>query len=101
MIYSDESTFYVLERENQVKIWRTDEEQLYLDCIEQVYTGRGRKLGIWRDISAQEPTEARSSDEIMDGQMYYGIFGRELKQSMAKLHDKDEIIAAVVKFREF
>ena len=92
VVFSDESTFYVLEKKNQVKIWRTDEEWLHPDCDEQVNTGRGGKLGIRRGISAQEPTEARIFDENIDGQMYYGILSGELKRSMVKLYDKDKII---------
>ena len=47
VIFSDESTFYVLQRKNQVKIWRTDEERLHPDCIQQLNTNNGGKLGIW------------------------------------------------------
>lgn len=92
VIFSDESTFYVLERKNQVKIWRTDEERLHQDCIQQVNTGRGGKLGIWGGISGQGPTEARIFDENMDGSMYCDVLSNELKRSMAKLQDKQKII---------
>ena len=77
VIFSDESRFYVLERKNQVEIWRTDEERLYLDCLQQVNTGRGEKLGIWEGISAQESTETRIFDENVDGHMYCNIFNGE------------------------
>ena len=55
-------------------------------------TSREEKLGIWGSISAQRPTEARNSDENMDGQMYCDIFSGELKRSIGKLHDEDERI---------
>ena len=54
VIFSDESTFYVLKRKNQVKIWRTDDEWLLPDCIQQMSTGDGGKAG----ISADETTAA-------------------------------------------
>ena len=44
VIFSDESTFYVLERKNQVKIWRIVEERLHEDYIEQVSKDKGGKL---------------------------------------------------------
>jgi transposase len=92
VIFSDESTFYVLQRKNQVKIWRTDEERLHQDCIQQVNTGNGGKVGIWGGISGQGTTEAKIFDENMDGHMYCNILSGELKRSMAKLHDKANII---------
>ena len=39
VIFSEESTFYVLKRKNHVKIWRTDDERLLPDCIQQMNTG--------------------------------------------------------------
>ena len=92
VIFSDESTFYVLERKNQVKIWRTDEEPLYQDCIQQGSIGKGGKLGIWGGISGQGPTEARIFDENMDGQTYCGVLSHELKRSIVKLPDKGKTI---------
>ena len=73
VIFSDESTVYMLERKNQVKIWRNDEERLHSDSIQQVNTGRGGKLSIWESISSLGPTEARIFDKDMDGQMYCDI----------------------------
>ena len=82
----------MLEKKNQVKIWRSDKERLHSECAEQVNIGRGGKLGIRRGISAMRPTKARIFDENMVGQMYCDVFSDELKRSMAKLHDKDKII---------
>ena len=87
-IFSDQSTFYVLERKNQVKIWRTDEERLH----QQVSTGKGGKLGIWRSISGQRPTEVRIFDKNMDEQTYCDVLNHELKRSIAILPDKGKII---------
>ncbi|CAF4073853.1 unnamed protein product [Rotaria sp. Silwood2] len=47
VIFSDESTFYVLKRKNQVKIWRSDDERLLPECVQQMNTGNGGKIGIW------------------------------------------------------
>jgi transposase len=46
VIFSDESTFYVLKRKNQVKIGRTDDERLLSECVEQMNTGNGGKVGM-------------------------------------------------------
>ena len=77
----------MLERKNQMKIRPTDKEWLHSDCIEQVNTGRGGKLGICGSISGQGPTKARIFDENMDGQMYCDIFSGKSKRLMAKPHD--------------
>ena len=71
---------------NQVKIWRSDEERLHPDCIQQVNTGMGEKLGIWEGISAQGPTKTRIFDENVDEQMYCHIFNGEYQwpNSMTK-----------------
>jgi len=92
VIFSDESTFYVLQRKNQVKIWRTDEERLHPDCIEQLTTGNGGKLGIWGGICGQGPTESKIYDGNMNGELYCSVLGGELKRSLNKLHNKEKII---------
>ena len=75
-----------------MKIWRTEEEWFHQDCIQQVSTGKGGKLGIWGGISSQGPIEARIFDEKMDGQWYCDVLNHELKRSIAKLSDKGKII---------
>ncbi|CAF4418049.1 unnamed protein product, partial [Rotaria magnacalcarata] len=92
VIFSDESTFCVLERKNQVKIWRTDEERLHPDCIQQVNTGRGGKLGIWCGISGRGTTEARIFNENMNESVYCEVLSNELKRSMNKFQDKAKLI---------
>ena len=47
MIFSAESTFYVLKRKNQCKIWHLEKEKLLPECIQQTNTGDGGKVGIW------------------------------------------------------
>ena len=79
VIFSDESTFYVLRRKNQCKIWRTDEERLHPDCIQQMNTGDGGKLG----ISGYGTTLSRIFDENMNGMTYCEVLRHELVQSMS------------------
>ena len=92
VIFSDDSTFYVLQRKNQVKIWRTHEERLHQDCIQQVNTGNGGKVGIWEVFRVKEQQERRYSTKIWTDRLYCNILSGELKWSMAKLHDKVKII---------
>ena len=92
VIFSDESMFHVLERKNQVKIWRADEERLHQGCIQKVSTGTEGKLGIWGCLSGQGPTEARIFYENMDRQKYCDGLNHELKRSIGKLPDKGKII---------
>ena len=79
-IFSDESTFYVLKRKNQVKIWRTDDERLLPDCIQQMNTGDGGKAG----ISADGTTAATIFQGTMNGTLYCDVLQQELTQSMGK-----------------
>ncbi|CAF4332391.1 unnamed protein product [Rotaria magnacalcarata] len=79
-------------RINQVKIWRTDEERLHPDCIQQVNTGRGDKLGIWGGISGRGTTEPRIFNENMNGSVYCEVLSNELKRSMNKFQDKAKLI---------
>ena len=37
-----------------MKIWSTDEERLHQDCIHQVSTYKGGKLGIWGGIGLMQ-----------------------------------------------
>ena len=88
VIFSNESTFNVLKRKNQVKIWRTDHERLLPECIQQMNTGDGGKVGIWGGISGEGTTTARIFDGTMNGILYCNVLQSELKQSMAKLSKK-------------
>ena len=88
VIFSDESTFYVLRRKNQCKIWRTDEERLHSDCVQQMNTGDGGKLGIW-DYGT---TLSRIFDENMNGMTYCEVLRHELVQSMSMMPNKSEFI---------
>jgi len=88
VIFSDESTFYVLKRKNQVKIWRTDDERLLPECVQQMNTGNGGKVGIWGGISGEGTTMARIFEDSMNGILYCDVLQNELKKSIAQLPKK-------------
>jgi transposase len=92
VIFSDESTFYVLKRKNQCKIWRLEKEKLLPECLQQTNTGDGGKVGIWGGISGFGTTAAKIYTENMNGQLYCDILQKELKRSMAKFPKKIKII---------
>ena len=81
---NDESTFYVLKRKNKLKIWRTEDERLLSDCIQQMNTEDGGKVG----ISGAEMTTAQSFAGTMNGTLYCDVLQQELTQSMGKLSNK-------------
>ena len=87
-IFSDKSTFYVLKRKNQVKIWRTDDERLLPDCIQQMNTGDSGKAGIWAGISTDGTIAATIFEGTMNRTLYCGVLQQELTQSMGKLPNK-------------
>ncbi|CAF1477350.1 unnamed protein product [Adineta ricciae] len=74
VIFSDESTFYVLKRKNQSN------------------TGDGGKIGIWGGISGHGITLLKIFNENMNGTLYCDVLKHELKQSMSMLPNKSEII---------
>ena len=80
VIFSDESTFYVLKRKNQCKIWRLEKEKFLPECLQQTDTGDGGKVGIWGAISGFDTTNARIYSENMNGQLYCDVLQNEIKQ---------------------
>ena len=52
-----------------MKIWRTDDERLLPDCIQQMNTGDGGKAG----ISADETTAATIFHGTMNGTLYCDV----------------------------
>ena len=91
VIFSDESTFYVLKRKNQCKIWRLDKEKLLPECLEQTNTGDGGKLGVWGGISGFGTTATKIYSENMNGNLYCDVLEHELKQSMRKISTKHRL----------
>ena len=62
-----------------MKIWRTDDEQLLPECVQQMNTGDGGKAGIWGGISDQGTTMARIFDDSMNGILYCDVLQTEFK----------------------
>ncbi|CAF1597481.1 unnamed protein product [Adineta ricciae] len=92
VIFSDESTFYVLKRKNLCKIRRLDKEKLLPECLEQTNTGDGGKVGIWGGISGNGITVAKIYTENMNSNLYCDVLQHELKQSIQKIRKKNKII---------
>ena len=67
-----------------MKIWRTDDERLLPDCIQQMNTGDGVKAG----IPADGTTAARIFEGTMNRTLYCDVVQQELTQSMGKLPNK-------------
>lgn len=92
VIFSDESTFYVLKRKNHVKIWRTDDERLIPECVQHMNTGNGGKVGIWGGIMREGTTMARIFNDSMNGKRYCDVLGSELKQTVNLLKRKNDYV---------
>ena len=67
-----------------MKIWRTDDERLLPDCVQQMNTGDGGKAG----ISADGTTAARIFEGTMNRTLYCEVVQQELTQSMEKFPNK-------------
>ena len=85
VIFWDESTFYVLKRKNQCKIWRLEKEKLLLECLQRTNTGDGGKVGIWGGISGFGTINAKVYTENMNGESYCDALENEVKQFLAKI----------------
>ena len=94
MIFSDESTFYVLKRKNQCKIWRLEQEKLLPEPIQQTNTGDGGKVGIWGGISDFGATAAKIYMENKDGKLYCDVLQHQLKHSMGQIPKTTKIFLA-------
>lgn len=92
VIFSDESTFYVLKRKNLCKIWRLEKEKLLPECLEQTNTGDGGKIGIWGGISGFGTTAAKIYTENMNGHLYCDVLQHELKKFITKIPKKTKMI---------
>ena len=92
VIFSDESTFYVLKRKNQCKIWRLEKEKLLPECLQQTNSGDGGKVGIWGGISGFRTTAAKIYTDNMNGQLYCDILQMKLKHSLKKIPKLTKVI---------
>ena len=92
IFFSDQSTFYVLKRKNQCKIWGLEKEKLLSECIQQTNTGDGGKVDIWGGISGFGATAARIDMENMDGKLHCDVLQHQLKHSMAQIPKATKIL---------
>ncbi|CAF1615372.1 unnamed protein product [Rotaria magnacalcarata] len=53
VIFSNETTFYVIKRKNKVKIWRTKDEQWKEGCMEVAAIGGGGRVNFWGAIASE------------------------------------------------
>ena len=75
----------MLKRKNLVKLWRTNDERLLSECVEQANTGDGGKITIWGGIYGYGTTLSRTFQENMNSQLYADILEEELQKSIKKL----------------
>ena len=91
--FSYESTFYVLKRKQSMQnMGRLEKEKLLPECLQQINTGDGRKVGIWDGISGFGTTIVTVYMENMNGQLYCDVSETELKRSMAKFPKKTKMV---------
>ena len=69
-------------------MWRTDDQRLLPDCIQQMNTGDGGKAGIWADMSGDGTTTATIFEGTMNGTLYCDVLQQELTQSIGKLPNR-------------
>ena len=67
-----------------MKIWRTDDERVLPDCIQEMSTGNDGKVG----ISGGWATTGRVFEGTMNGMLYCDVLQQELTQSMGKLPNR-------------
>ena len=91
VIFSDESTFYVLKRKHQCKIWRLENEKLLPECIQQTNTDDDGKVGIGGSISGFGATAAKIYMENRDGKLYCDVLQHQLKYSMTQVPKNTKI----------
>ena len=65
--------FYVLKRKNQYKIWRLEKENLLPECLQQINTGDGGKVGFRGGISGFETINAKIYTKNMNGELYCDV----------------------------
>ena len=90
VIFSDESTFYVLKRKNQCKIWRLEKEKLLPVCLQQTDTDDDGKVGILGGISGFGTTNAKVYIKNTNGELYCDVLQNEVKQLLAKFRRKEK-----------
>ncbi|CAF3367541.1 unnamed protein product [Rotaria sp. Silwood2] len=81
----DESTYYVFKRKNKMMVWRAKSEKLAPDCIHQLTTGDGAKVGIWGAMCGYGKTSAFVYSDNIDSTKYCEILKNYLIPSIKRL----------------
>ena len=84
MIFSDESTFYVLKRKNQWKIWHLEKKNCHRSAYNKRILMMVEKLEFGGNISGIGATNAKIYIENINGELHCGILRNEMKQFLAK-----------------
>lgn len=78
VLFSDESTFYVIKRKSDTKIWRTKDEQWREGCMEVAATGGGGRVGFWGVITSEGTGCFRVYNENTNSDVYCSILDNYL-----------------------
>ena len=73
VLFSDESTFYVIKRKSETKIWRTKTDQWREGCMEVAATGGGGRVSFWGVITWQGIGCCRIYNENTNSNVYCDI----------------------------
>ncbi|CAF4419320.1 unnamed protein product, partial [Rotaria magnacalcarata] len=100
VIFSDETTFYVIKHKNKVKIWRTKDEQSKEGCMEvAAIGGGGGRVNFWDAIRSEGTGCFRIYSENTNSNVYCDILDNYLipthdnaryhvsRQIQTKLHE--------------
>ncbi|CAF2806478.1 unnamed protein product [Rotaria sp. Silwood2] len=92
VIFSDESTYYVFKRKNKMMVSRAKSEKLAPDCVQQLTTGDGGKVGIWGAMCEYGKTSAFVYSDNMDSTKYCEVLKNYLIPSIKRLPKEKKYI---------
>ncbi|CAF1408078.1 unnamed protein product [Adineta ricciae] len=78
VLFSDESTFYVVKRKSETKIWRTKDEKWREGCMAVAATGGGGRAGFWGVITWKGAGCFRIYTENTNSEVYCNILDNYL-----------------------
>ena len=84
IIFSDESTYYVLKRKNKMMVWRTKDEKLASDFIQKISTG-DVKIGVWGAICGYDKTSLLTYSDNMNSTKYSEVLKNQLISLVKRL----------------
>ncbi|CAF3456439.1 unnamed protein product [Rotaria sp. Silwood2] len=90
--FSDESTYYVFKRKNKMMVSRAKSEKLAPDCVQQLTTGDGGKVGIWGAMCEYGKTSAFVYSDNMDSTKYCEVLKNYLIPSIKRLPKEKKYI---------